>query len=99
MRSRRKKKRQKKGLPIIIFVVIVVCLCVGVKVHSLKKQSTELAERQEALTRQIESEEERTKELEETDKYMQTKKFAEEVAKEKLGLVYPDEILIEPNNK
>ena len=82
-----------------MFVVIAVCLCVGVKINTLKKQSAELAERQETLTRQIENEEKRTQELEETGKYMQTKKFAEEVAKEKLGLVYPDEILIEPNNK
>ena len=30
---------------------------------------------------------------------MQTKKYMEDVAKSKLGLVYPDEILIEPENK
>ena len=30
---------------------------------------------------------------EEQGKYVQTKKYVEEVAKERLGLVYPDEIL------
>ncbi len=42
-------------------------------------------------------EEERTKKLEEYKVYVKTKQFAEEVAKEKLGLVNPDEILLKPN--
>ena len=39
------------------------------------------------------SEEQRSKDIEELGKYVQTKKYVEEVAKERLGLVYPDEIL------
>ena len=35
----------------------------------------------------------RQKELEEYKKYVKTKKFVEEVAKNKFGLLYPDEIL------
>ena len=41
----------------------------------------------------IEQEEKRTEEIEELKKYVQTKKYAEEIAKERLGLVYEDEIL------
>lgn len=66
---------------------------------SLKKKSGELAQRQEMLEKQMKSEEQRTKDLESLEKYMQTKKYMEDVAREKLGLVYPDEILIEPSNK
>lgn len=83
----------------IVFVVVFFCLCIGIRSANLKKQSEELAERQEALEKQLANEEQRTKELEELEKYMQTKKYMEEVAKEKLGLVYPDEILIQPENK
>lgn len=83
----------------IACIVFVFCACVGMKTMDLKRQSAELAERKAALEKQKESEEQRTKELEELEKYMQTKKFVEEVAKEKLGLVYPDEILIQPSNK
>lgn len=102
MSTRRKKKRRKKnrkGLSFIAFIVLVFCVCVGIRTAGLKKQSAELAERKLSLEKQIESEEQRTKELEELEKYMQTKRYMEEVAKEKLGLVYPDEILIEPDNK
>ena len=80
----------------IVFVVFVFCICVGVKAHSLKVEKAELAAKQEMLQKQIKSEEKRAEELEALEKYMQTKKYMEDVAREKLGLVYPDEILIEP---
>ena len=31
-------------------------------------------------------------------KYIQTKKFAEEVAKDKFGMIYPDELVFKPEN-
>lgn len=83
----------------IFFVVFVFCICVGIRTLSLRKQSAELASRQEILENQIKDEEQRTKDLEELEKYMKTKKYIEEVAKEKLGLVYPDEILIQPEDE
>lgn len=99
MSRRRKKKKSNKGLPMIALIVVAVCISLGVYTHNLKKQNEKLILRQQALEQQIESEEQRTKDLEALEKYMQTKKYMEEVAKEKLGLVYPDEILIEPSNK
>ena len=39
------------------------------------------------------------KELEEYRIYVQTKQYIEEVAKQKLGLVNPDEILLKPKKK
>lgn len=41
-------------------------------------------------------EQERAKRLEEQRIYVQTKEYIEKVAKEKLGLVNPDEILLKP---
>ncbi|MGN0154718.1 MAG: septum formation initiator family protein [Lachnospiraceae bacterium] len=98
-KRRKRKKKNNKGLPVIVFVVIVFCLCIGLKSISLKRESEELSKKQAVLENQIKSEEQRTKELEDLEKYMQTKKYMEDVAKDKLGLVYPDEILIEPENK
>ena len=45
------------------------------------------------LNEQIAEEEQRSEEIEEYRKYTQTKKYAEDVAKEKLGLVYEGEII------
>ena len=98
-RRLKRKKKMKKGLPLIVVVVIVFVVCVGIRSASLKKQSGELTKKQEILESQIKEEEQRTKDLEALEKYMQTKKYMEDIAKNKLGLVYPDEILIEPGNK
>ena len=54
--------------------------------------------RLENLTAQKEEEEQRALDLEEERKYVQTKEYIKEVAKEKLGLVDPDEILLKPAN-
>ena len=51
---------------------------------------------EEQLQAQLEEEKERAEELEEYRIYVKTKQYAEEVAKEKLGLVNPDEILLKP---
>ena len=94
-----KWKLKKNGSHIIVFVVAVFCIAVGVYSVNLKKQSAELEEKKNNLEEQLSLEEQRTKDLEELEKYMQTKKYMEEVARERLGLVYPDEILIQPSNE
>ena len=38
----------------------------------------------------------RTEEIEEMRRYMQTDRYVEEVARDKLGLVYPDEVIFKP---
>ena len=80
-------------------MVAVFCIIVGIRSYMLYQESRELSKRQEILTTKIENEEKRKSDLEEMEKYMKTKKYMEEVAKSKLGLVYPDEILIQPENK
>ena len=45
------------------------------------------------LEEQIEEEKRRSEEIEEYGKYTKTKKFVEDMAKEKLGLVKDDEIV------
>jgi len=50
----------------------------------------------------ISDENDRTKEIEERKLYPGTKKYIEDVARSQLGMVYPDEIIFEPekeNNK
>ena len=47
---------------------------------------------------QVAKEEERAKQLEEYRVYVQTKQYIEKVAKEKLGLVNRNEILLKPSN-
>jgi len=91
----RRKKRLRKHLGSLAIVGVVLMMLVFVSAASLKLrvQNTNKQERIKELEAQIEAEEEKADEIEEYSKYVQTKKYAEEVAKEKLGLVYEDEII------
>ena len=56
-----------------------------------RKNENRLGEQE--LQQQIDAENARTEELKELETYTKTKKYAEEVAKDKLGLVYDNEII------
>lgn len=64
--------------------------------QDLEAKSNQYQERIENLNRQITEQKEREAQLEEQKKYVQTKKYIEDIAKSKLGLLYPDEILLKP---
>ena len=83
----------------ITFVVFSLAVIVTVKGASLKDKELEYQIREENLTALRDKELERSKELEEYRIYVQTKQYIEEVAKQKLGLVNPDEILLKPKKK
>ena len=59
---------------------------------------TTLAEAMAQLQEQVEEQQNRSDEIDEYKKYIQTKKFAEEVAKDKFGMIYPDELVFKPEN-
>ena len=78
---------------LVTTVVLMMLLVVTVKSVELRERRSTYRAREEALLQEIEAEKARTTEIEEYGKYTQTKKFVEEVAKEKLGLVYEGEII------
>lgn len=101
--TRRKSKKKKTdrwgnrmtivGITLVVFSLGVV---VNVKSASMKRRDLEYQEREVLLQRQYDEEVTRAEELKEYEVYVQTKQYIEEVAKQKLGLVKPDEILLKP---
>ena len=87
-RKRKNKDRLGNRLAVIGISVVVLSLAVVVNVKntSMEKNVMEYQAREEALTRQVENEKKRAADI-------------EEVAKQKLGLVKPDEILLKPAPK
>ncbi|MBR3524431.1 MAG: septum formation initiator family protein [Lachnospiraceae bacterium] len=61
----------------------------------LRKQKKELERDTAQMEVQLEQEKQRAVELKEFETYTHTKKYAEEVAKEKLGYVYEGEIIFQ----
>lgn len=77
-------------------MVLSMAVVVNMRSASLKQRDFEYQMKEESLRNQLAQEQERAAKLEEQRVYVQTKQYIEKVAKEKLGLVNPDEILLKP---
>ena len=89
----RKKRQNRLGMALVSFVVLILMAVILFKGRELKMKQAEYRQREETLQAQIEEEHDRTKRLSDYEKYTKTDKFVEEIAKEKLGLLYENEIL------
>jgi cell division protein DivIC len=89
----RKKRQNRLGMFLVSTAVVMLLLVVGIKSIELREKQRVYAAREIELEQQIAAEEKRTEEIEEFRKYTKTKKYAEEVAKDKLGLVHDGEII------
>jgi cell division protein DivIC len=110
-RTNRAKKRRRKtpaflrsrnenriGMIIAFIAIITLTIVVGINSISLRQKNAAYEARENELMAQIAQEDARTKELEELSTYTKTKKYAEEVAKDKLGLVYENEIIFQESD-
>lgn len=91
----RKKRQNRLGMTLVSIVVVMLLVVIVVKSVQLADKRAEYDAREEQLLEQIADEEKRTQDLIEYEKYTKTAKYVEEVAKDKLGLVYEDEIIFE----
>ena len=86
------------GMLLVTTVVVMMLIVVMVEgIELTEKRETYMA-REEVLMQAIEAEQARTEEIKEFEKYTQTKKYVEEIAKNKLGLVYEGEIIFKDVN-
>ncbi len=93
----RKKRQNRLGMALVTFVVLMLMAVILFKGHELKAKQAEYRQKEETLQAQIDEEHERTRRLTDYEKYTKTDKFVEEIAKEKLGLLYENEILFRSN--
>ncbi len=99
LRIKRQRRSGMLGMILAFGLVLVVAVSLLISTKALKEKNDEYEEQKAKLEQQLTEQEERKSELEEYKKYVQTKKFVEEVAKDKFGLLYPDEIVFKPENK
>ena len=104
-RVKKTKKKQKRravvyrkrssGIGFVIVIVLVFCGIMFVKKLQLDQQKeqyqTKLAVKEKEYQELLKEKES----IEEYKTYVQTKSYIEQVAREKLGLVYEDEVLFE----
>lgn len=78
---------------LITFIMCVVVAIILIQCLGIYRQNQAYAAQQTQLEQQLEEEEARTEEIEAYSEYIKTDEFAEEVAYEKLGLIYKGEII------
>ena len=90
-KSSTKKSVRYRQSPVITFLVVAI-----VRATSLHTKSKQLAETDKTMELKVEEAKQEQANLDAQEKYMQTNEYIEDVAKDKLGLVKPDELVIRP---
>lgn len=89
----RRRHQNRFSMFLVSLVVVMIMVVVALKSVELKQKIDAKAQEAQQLDTQIEAEKHRTQEIEEFGKEVQTKGYIENIAREKLGLVYEGEIL------
>lgn len=97
-RVNKRRKHSKVCTAIILLTLVVLTVVVYANIQSLKAQTSDYSLKVSELQEQLEAAQEEYEELEATEKYMATDEYVEDVARNQLGLVYPDEIIIRPSD-
>lgn len=90
---RKKKKQNLFSMTLVSLAVVLILIVVIIGGFQIQSKLDGYEQKRQELQTQIDEQKKRAKELEEFEKYTQTKQYMEEVAKDKLGLVYEGEIL------
>lgn len=97
MSDRRLQKIKRTVYTTIVFVAFIcVCATLMYRTQELKKQETKVNVQLERAKTNYEKEQDRAEDIEQYKAYVQTNKYAEEVARDKFGMVYKDEVIFTP---
>ena len=93
MRRKRNSRAKKLLYTIVLFVVLVI---VSISKFMLDDKLIQVKAKNESVKCDLEAEKNRAEELANLKLEIKTKKFIEEIAREKFGLTYQNEIVFEP---
>lgn len=92
------RRKNKNGTGIIVFVVLCIFGIVAFGKYKLEDRKEDLGITIRSLESQIAEEEERALDIRNLKAYVKTKRYIEDIAREKLGLVYDHEIIFKEDN-
>ena len=89
----RRNSKKRTGIGIIVFTVMILFGIVAYGRVGLAEREEQAALKIKRLQAEIQEQNERAIDINNLKAYVQTKRYIEDMAREKLGLVYPDEII------
>jgi len=90
----KRRRKNRTGAGIIIFVVLMLCAIVSYSRIGLQERHNVAQIKIDRLQTQLDEQTDRTLDIANLKAYMQTKSYIEQIAREKLGLVYEDEYIL-----
>lgn len=92
-KTEKKEKKHRKSMRIIALVLVTACLGLGVKTWQVHQQIDEYAVVQEEVNEQISEAQKLQEDIRERLEYQKSAAFIEDIAREKLGLIFENEII------
>jgi len=77
----------------VSIIVVVFVAVMAIQIYQMKQKDADYMARENELKEQYEQETQRSSEIDDLEKYMQSSEYYEDVAKSKLGLTYKNEII------
>lgn len=101
MRFMRRRKRKLSRATVFGVIVLAAVLCgtLTYKQNTLKAQGREYSNQIKELEKQQKELQEEKESIKKFSDYVKTDEYAEEVARDKFGLVYKGEIIFEPEKE
>ncbi|PKM51503.1 MAG: hypothetical protein CVV02_06090 [Firmicutes bacterium HGW-Firmicutes-7] len=93
MRKRKKRKKTRKPIGFLIFVLVVLISVVSVKVSDLYKRNSILEKEAAFIEAQKQKELDEQINLLDYQEYMNSTEYIEQLARDKFGLIKPNETL------
>lgn len=94
VRTTSRSRENRKVIMLVLVVVLVLAVLAIVQGYRLNRKNQEYMKIEQELLDKIEEETARQKELQEFKKYVETDDFIEQYARERLGLVYENDIIL-----
>lgn len=98
-RQNKKASRHRGSMKIITVILLLVCGSMGIHTWKNNQKTEQYAQMEENLKQQIEEEAEKQKAIEEQAEYLKSDDYIEDLAREKLGLIYDNEIIFKKRGR
>ncbi len=92
-------KKRKTGISVLAIIVLVICAIIMFRTIQVNNELKEEKQRLDRVTSEYDDALLEEQDIAAQKEYQQTEEYIEDEARNKMGLVYPDEILIVPEDK
>lgn len=92
-KTRRKNDLKKIKTAFLLSGLMVISISIFSSNYMMNEKLEKYKQKETEVTQKLEDEQRRTQEIAEYEKYTETKSYVEDVARERLHLFYPDEVV------